>query len=359
MLLHPSILILLLLLAKCVSSAATERTLAPYFKQKKLDVTKANEILKKHQHLWPRGALTVGALKESLEAEKIAKAAKVLKGLNNEDRVIVLDATLFQLNDKDALGILKELATHLKDPQRPEVMQVYISIYQPWKKTKSMIASIDGSFKSVALLYATSYLIFKAFEHAKYALMRTIFDAIKPEYRQSISEGILRLSFNMSLGTSSYVIAKAFILNDAKGKYLTAAMFRMLSTKRPAQPDDLIKLAEHPDVDSDQFAKIAGDILLNKAIGMQVGSAFASVTGSHDIPALNKHLKSKAIQKQFLGYFDIEVLEIEPAWSTLASTLKNRKGIWRREHKRHSFEQLEAIGYLPRVPNELISQYAA
>ena len=133
----------------------------------------------------------------------------------------------------------------------------------------------------------------------------------------------------------------------------------MLSTKRQFQLDDFRSLVEHHDVGSEQFAKIVGDILWNKDIGPEVQREFASATGSDDIPALKNHLKSKALQKQFFKYFKIEVLEIESAWSTLALTLKNRTGVWRREHKRHAFEQLEAIGYLPLVINELISQYAA
>ena len=238
-------------------------------------------------------------------------------------------------------------------------MQVYVFIHRSWRKTKDALASINESSEGVAVLYTAIHMIVKAFHHTKYTLMRTIFDAVDPKYWQMIIKVLLKLSFKIVPGTSSYALIETLVLNDAKGKYLTAALFRMLNTRRQVQVDDFTKLIEHPAVSSEQFAKIVGDILLNKDIGPKVEGAFASVTGSCDVPALNKHLKSKALQKQFFGYSGIETLEIESVWLILAPALKGRKGIWRREHKRHAFEQLEAIGYFPKVINELISQYAA
>ena len=255
MLPHPSILISLLLLVKCVFSAATERTLAPYFKPKELDVTKADEVLK-GQQCSRGGILTTNTLKEDIEAGRIPKVARVLEKLEGKELVLVLDAVVPQFSEGNALRILKKLATNIKDPRRIEVLQTHIFIYQPWKTTrKTLIAGKDDSNEGRVALVSAVHLIFKAFDWKRYALVRTILDAISQKHWPMIIEKFSETALGVSSG-AGYVLIEKLILNDAKGKYLTAALLRMLDEEGEINIDNFKRLVEHPSVSDKQFARI-------------------------------------------------------------------------------------------------------
>ena len=168
---------------------------------------------------------------------------------------------------------------------------------------------------------------------------------------------ILKLVFRLVAGTTTYTLIETLILSD-KGTYMTARLFEILGKGKKLIVTDFEELVEHPDVDSEQFAMTVAAIL-SKKFDEDVQSECALAASSRDIPALKKHIKSREVQKKFFGYFGIDVLEIEAAWSTLESTLRNRHGVWRREHALRTSEDFQEIGYLPQLNNILISQYAA
>ena len=159
-----------------------------------------------------------------------------------------------------------------------------------------------------------------------------------------VSDFFMQSAFKALVGTIAHALLEAFILSDS-GKGIIAKMLKMIDNTEALTVAHFQAFVEHPDVDSEQFAKIVVAILSGN-IHDEIQEGYALAASSKDILALKKHIKSREVQKTFFRYFEIDVLEIEAAWSTLASMLKNRHGVWRREHGDRTFEHLEELGYL-------------
>ena len=358
MLIHPSIVISLLLVTRLVASSRPT-TLAPYFAKKAIDPTEASKILKNYRHLWQPGVLTIESFKEVLEGGQDIRVERVLNELDLNELDNVLDGILHPSCTRKTLENLKQITAGFRPAQR-SIVYMHVLIHQSWKISKETLTKANNSDESNTFLRAAGKLVFKASKHKRFTLIKVIFTAINREHIRISILSAMAAFFGILIDSEVFKFSELFILNDI-GKYVTAELFRMLSRTETPVLQDFVNLIEHPAVDGQQFAKIINALLLNELIDSDIVRKLVLTTGSPDIPALRKHIKSEILQKRFLQHFDIDAqLDMDSAWSALALKLKTRHGLWRREHASYVFEQLEQIPVsLPTVISMLISAYAA
>ena len=128
------------------------------------------------------------------------------------------------------------------------------------KRQKITLKTVDESHKDGSkILVSASQLICMALDRGRYALIKTIFNAISPKYLRAIIKAFLEEVFDIRTNTMRYALIETLLLSD-KGKYITAKLFEMME-KKDGLDTILNELVEHPDVNSEQFAITVAAIL--------------------------------------------------------------------------------------------------
>lgn len=353
MLIHPSILISLFLVAKVASGT----TLAPYFSKRIAGCEDdADMMLKPYQGFWPinAGTLTTKALRKSLEAGEKDKVAAVLGKLHGELGG-VLAVTLYPSCTPIMKDTLLKMAVNFDGTQ---VTSLYknILVHQLWKNTRDMLAALNAPNNRV-FAPAAALLVFEAFVSKRFNLLGKIVGAFDKE---SLAKQITPILYLATPSQETHELAKIFIMNDTS-KQLIPGIFKLLKTKTPT-PRDFAKAFKHPVVDSQQFAQIINASLSNKILKQGTLRTLITFTSNSDIPELRRTIKSEESQRVLLDFLGMkEFRDLDLAWSGLKLKEETRHREWLEKHAKLVFIHLKQVHnttLLPDLVYQLISEYA-
>ena len=355
MLVNPSILLSLLLLVKLASGT----TLAGYFKPKILDPRGADNIFIQYRQRWETmGIVTTRALRNCLETTQNKQLGLVLKELIGGELDIVLNAILYPACTREMLINLKLATVEFELPYLTTVY-AHVFIHQPWVKTKELLAKADN-FENVVYLKAAGELVARAFWHKRFALIRTILNAVNQRHVQEPINWIMN-AIPYGEWSKFRALVMLFIRHDT-GKHITAKLLKTLYEKQGAiVSQDFVRIMEHPFVGSQQFARIITELLSSKGLYKESDvRELVCLAGPSDVPALMEHLKSKNMQKSFLQYFGMTPKDVDSGWLSVPLKKQDRHEEWHKRFAKLILKRLEPLEcLLTKALHQIIADYAS